>query len=229
MPKPAGFTLVETLITIVIIGVVSALTIPNLINQCRNAVLKSNFNKAVSTFNEAYRLTLEDLNTTTVENMSSDDFNNEFIPVFLKHVKIVDSYKGSKIHASTDISKIYYITNFSKTTTYNTCLQNNTTSTIYITLSGMAFCFRGGFDNSYVINFDVNYKAKPNRAGYDNFEMVLKNNIEGNNLCGLSRYCTTDSSYPYYNHQSQGRCCSYYAVKDIDPDDGSKSYWRNLK
>jgi prepilin-type N-terminal cleavage/methylation domain-containing protein len=114
MPKPAGFTLVETLITIVIIGVVSALTIPNLINQCRNAVLKSNFNKAVSTFNEAYRLTLEDLNTTTVENMSSDDFNNEFIPVFLKHVKIVHSYKLSKNQAN---PYSYRITDFSNTTT----------------------------------------------------------------------------------------------------------------
>jgi type II secretory pathway pseudopilin PulG len=223
--KTLAFTLAEVLITLGIIGVVSVLTIPNLINQCRNAVLKSNFKKAVSTLNEAYRLALEDLNTTTVENMSSDDFNNEFIPVFLKHVKIVDSYKLYRNQAST---YSYHITNFSNTTAYNTCLQGYTTSTIYVTLSGMAFCFRGGFQNSYVINFDVNYKAKPNRAGYDNFEMVLKNNIEGNNLCGLTNYCTNNSSYVYYNHQSQGRCCSYYAMKDIDPDDNSKSYWKNF-
>jgi prepilin-type N-terminal cleavage/methylation domain-containing protein len=49
-----GFTLAEVLITLVIIGVVAALTIPAAINKYKDEELKSQFKKAYSTISQAF-------------------------------------------------------------------------------------------------------------------------------------------------------------------------------
>jgi prepilin-type N-terminal cleavage/methylation domain-containing protein len=53
-----GFTLAEVLITLVIIGVVAALTIPTAINKYREQTLKSQFAKAYSTLSQALNKTV---------------------------------------------------------------------------------------------------------------------------------------------------------------------------
>lgn len=54
--KRAGFTLAEVLITLGIIGVVAAMTIPNLIANTRSSQYRSAFKKAVSTLSQAARM-----------------------------------------------------------------------------------------------------------------------------------------------------------------------------
>ncbi len=53
MMKKSGFTLAEVLITLGIIGVVAAMTIPNLIANTNGAKFRSQFKKSVSTLNQA--------------------------------------------------------------------------------------------------------------------------------------------------------------------------------
>ena len=53
MTKRLGFTLAEVLITLGIIGVVAAMTIPTLMNQTGQAEFKTGFKKIVSTLNQA--------------------------------------------------------------------------------------------------------------------------------------------------------------------------------
>ena len=53
MTKRFGFTLAEVLITLGIIGVVAAMTIPTLMNQTGQAEFKTGFKKIVSTLNQA--------------------------------------------------------------------------------------------------------------------------------------------------------------------------------
>lgn len=53
MNKRLGFTLAEVLITLGIIGVVAAMTIPTLMNQTGGAEFKAGFKKAVSVLNQA--------------------------------------------------------------------------------------------------------------------------------------------------------------------------------
>lgn len=53
MAKRFGFTLAEVLITLGIIGVVAAMTIPTLMNQTNQAEFKTGFKKVVSTLNQA--------------------------------------------------------------------------------------------------------------------------------------------------------------------------------
>lgn len=54
--KYFAFTLAEVLITLGIIGVVAAMTIPSLIKQYQRIVLETQFNKAVSNLHQAVKL-----------------------------------------------------------------------------------------------------------------------------------------------------------------------------
>lgn len=56
--KKTGFTLAEVLITLGIIGVVAAMTIPNLISNINGAKYRNQFKKAISTLSQAARLNL---------------------------------------------------------------------------------------------------------------------------------------------------------------------------
>lgn len=53
MARKLGFTLAEVLITLGIIGVVAAMTIPTLMNQTGQAEFRTGFKKAVSVLNQA--------------------------------------------------------------------------------------------------------------------------------------------------------------------------------
>ena len=55
-----GFTLAEVLITLGIIGIVSALTIPTLINNYKEKVRDNQFKKVYATLNQALRMTISD-------------------------------------------------------------------------------------------------------------------------------------------------------------------------
>lgn len=55
-----GFTLAEVLITLGIIGVVAAMTIPNLITAHQKKVTVTKLQRAISILNQAYRLSYEE-------------------------------------------------------------------------------------------------------------------------------------------------------------------------
>ena len=69
MKNLKGFTLAEVLITLGIIGVVSAMTIPALINNVRAVKLRSQFNKAYSEVQQAFKLMADN------ESVSPNDYN----------------------------------------------------------------------------------------------------------------------------------------------------------
>lgn len=55
-----GFTLAEVLITLGVIGVVAAITIPSLINRTNDAELTAAFKKAYSVANQAYKMAVQE-------------------------------------------------------------------------------------------------------------------------------------------------------------------------
>ena len=88
--KKRAFTLAEVLITLGIIGVVSAMTIPALINNVRAVKLRSQFNKAYSEVQQAFKLMADN------ESVSLNDYNrgadsqrtdNYFYKRFIKYFK----------------------------------------------------------------------------------------------------------------------------------------------
>ena len=72
MTKRFGFTLAEVLITLGIIGVVAAMTIPTLISNTNGAQFKTGFKKALSTLNQAaiMQVAMEDYDFSSLEAVS---------------------------------------------------------------------------------------------------------------------------------------------------------------
>ncbi|MBQ8459025.1 type II secretion system protein [bacterium] len=66
--KSTAFTLAETLITIGIVGVVAAITIPNLISNIQKRVLVGQLKKSYATLSEGFKRMLADDNTDSLSN-----------------------------------------------------------------------------------------------------------------------------------------------------------------
>ena len=74
MTKRFGFTLAEVLITLGIIGVVAAMTIPTLISNTNGAQFKTAYKKALSTLNQAVlmNLAMDDTDFSTLKAHGAD-------------------------------------------------------------------------------------------------------------------------------------------------------------
>ncbi len=94
----SGFTLAETLITLVIVGIIAAITIPSLIAKYQEEQLKSQLKKSYSTLSNALNATIIDFgyipncwyhppNSHGPEAYTSTECN-VFIPEFLKKMNI---------------------------------------------------------------------------------------------------------------------------------------------
>ncbi len=83
-----GFTLAEVLITLGIIGVVAAMTIPNLIatHQKKQTVVK--LQKAISVMNQAYRLAYDDVGEVTAEEARTLGAQNYFDKFWAPYIKV---------------------------------------------------------------------------------------------------------------------------------------------
>ena len=86
MTKRFGFTLAEVLITLGIIGVVAAMTIPTLISNTNGAQFKTAYKKALSTLNQAILMNIamdnEDFSTIGDDNESQTNTGTRLSEIF---------------------------------------------------------------------------------------------------------------------------------------------------
>ena len=104
MTKRFGFTLAEVLITLGIIGVVAAMTIPTLISNTNGAQFKSAYKKALSSLNQAVlmNVAMEDTDFSTLKDGSQLETDG--------------SHKGgtlgamltNRLQSATDVSSTYF-------------------------------------------------------------------------------------------------------------------------
>ena len=93
MTKRFGFTLAEVLITLGIIGVVAAMTMPTLINQTRGAEFRAGFKKELSVMAQAVALNqaLDDWDFSGLKG-SADTTKTEILSALLsEHVNVISS------------------------------------------------------------------------------------------------------------------------------------------
>lgn len=81
-----AFSLAEVLIVLGIIGVVSALTIPNLITKYQNTVFTAKFKKTYSTLTNAYRILKQDNSVETL-NYTSNGVSPREVFKYINHSK----------------------------------------------------------------------------------------------------------------------------------------------
>ena len=74
MKKNFGFTLAEVLITLAIIGVVAAMTLPTLVNKYQDRVNETRYKKAVSMLSQAVQLSMAEVDSPG--NMTNTDLWN---------------------------------------------------------------------------------------------------------------------------------------------------------
>ncbi len=105
--KKFGFTLAEVLITLGIIGVISALTLPALLNDTQGAQVGPKLGKAVSMFEQANQALLEENNVDSLSDggfyTSEGDANgvNRYAESLSNHLKIT-RYRGTAYSVATD-------------------------------------------------------------------------------------------------------------------------------
>lgn len=218
--KKIAFTLAEILITLGIIGVVAALTIPSLIQKKQNKVLEVQFKKSYSIISQAMLNVVENEYGGIVEFGNSDLGN--LILILSKYYKdaqttwpVLENYPNNTETARCNFLANYYKNYTGKTgaTRFNDgIIQISDGSTIYFDVSALNEVTYG----TIFIAVDINgWRAKPNKYGYDFFVFKLEKNGKitpmgsDDSLYPASIYCSKNST-----NVSNGYGCTYSAFSD---------------
>lgn len=212
--KKSGFTLAEVLITLGIIGVVAAMTIPGLITNYKAARLKSQFTKVQSEIAQAVRMMKNDdisLDAATYAGSDSLDFYNTFYKYFrVLHMcdKNVQSKKNKDLCYTQDSIKNLF---GESAITYAFFDDGQ-----FILMDGALLIFnqntKGG---PLYVSVDINgIKAKPNRLGYDVFVFQLIN--EEFLPAGAKGTSNFGEKCDLTSKSTRGFSCTSNAVSDAD-------------
>lgn len=218
-----GFTLAEVLITLGVIGIVAALTIPQLVKNYQGKVLHSQLQKSYSALSQALqRMNYEEEQTVNAANYG----NAKFAPKFIKYFKTVincghvgcefiNTNNGSDGHLIVKNYKIYSLKDTIKTSFFD--------DGQFITSEGMFLMIENVDMSRLFITVDINgRKKRPNAWGHDLFTFQVMN--DGKLLpMGAEGTLFTDNSYCSFksSDKQNGIACTQKALTDT-------SYFNNL-
>lgn len=220
----SAFTLAEVLITLGIIGVVSAMTLPALVNRTQGKELETGLKKAYSVIQNAInKMSYDEGQIVNYANYPS----RQFMTIFKKYFKVSKDcgIHGCENTTQDDDGNTSYLSQ-----TYKT--YNNHTMSMYQLDDGQVFTSDGMFimvENATVnetvlfISVDVNgYSKKPNRWGHDLFTFQVMDNgkllpmVAEGTAYDADSFCSTTST-----NSRNGIGCTYKALTD-------KDYFKNL-
>ncbi len=194
--KNKGFTLAETLITLGIIGVVAAMTIPTLLTKLNNKRTYNHLLKVRATFEQGIKLMLAEDNTS---NVSGTEFfinnnyqaNQKYLPRYFK-VKSSSStygfggagYTYDKIKQDNTGNKLYYKNLNSPTSAKYAYYLANQLMTgeifVFYLFNNVISLYGSIIDNNKKvaplvgkIEVDLNGTAQPNTIGRDIFSFYI--------------------------------------------------------
>lgn len=220
-----AFTLAEVLITLGIIGVVAALSLPSMINNSNKKELATAFQKQYSVLSQAV------LKVKYEDDLPIDfsNYNYKFHNILAKQYKVLQdcgSINGNTGCILKDIDgKFSYYKNFTGGTLDRSYFDDGG----FITADGTTLLFEQGSQSEVtgiLVTVDVNgYRKRPNKMGYDLFMFqitkegkVLPMGAENTHLKNSKETLCSKTS----NSNLNGYTCAYYALSD-------KDYFKNLK
>jgi len=180
-----GFTLAEVLITLGIIGVVAAMTIPSLIAEHREKATVAKLKKVYSTFANAYLLACEENGTpdawyngeTPYSAPASDRMFDLFAP-YLNVSKVCRQTSGclaNVVYKKTDGSADINWDAHAMSSHF--ILADGTGVFFYSYSSAPTSYGSGNLSETYgAINVDINGKTGPNKWGVDMFSFLMTKN-----------------------------------------------------
>ncbi|MDD3594250.1 MAG: type II secretion system protein [Candidatus Gastranaerophilales bacterium] len=226
MKKYTGFTLAEVLITLIVIGVLAMITVPSLLKEYHHRQWKAGLWKA-------YKISADAL-----EMMRAED-GDHIWERYADYVKLGNKYGDfatpflSYFNAPLSTKKLYTYYPSYKIYTYTGDMSGSTNWAA----AGLTKRLKDGMligasinSSAIIITIDINgADKKPNTYGKDCFTFKVDKKIDklvpmGGEVQGGYEYCS--KNYPEKN--SNGLGCTYWALKDICPDDPNKGYWECL-
>ena len=244
------------LITLVIIGIVAALTIPNLMTKYKQHVFENQFKKSLYTISQIVARTRSDLGVSRLGEYCSEYNKNNGgyynAPECTK--KLHDNIKliAKTNYASWNSNIPYTVYRYPNTLkTYNNKanfgVSDNSVASINYAIKLADGSYISFNVNNRVLFFsvDLNGAKQPNRVGYDIFIFSLNNQNDA--VSGfLNRIPdntikdedTINDTYPFLTgtpcnlestRTSNGIGCAYFALRNKCPYDDTKTYWECLK
>ena len=161
--KRFAFTLAEVLITLGIIGIVAAMTMPALITNYQKQRAVTQLKKSYTNLAEAVKRS--ELENDTVANWNFDLPAEEFYNTYLSGFLSVNNSTVTK-------SNIEY-----KFLNGNTCTEHFCTESSYIAYladgSSIMISFQTGLHTGRVVSIDINGNKRPNTIGKDLFQFAI--------------------------------------------------------
>lgn len=235
LSKKKAFTLAEILITLGIIGVISAMTIPALLADISTRKMETKFKKAYAQLNEMHKRYLAENDMAIPVGVRSGDYMSKIFPRYLKGFSNVNNdmwnTKDDKGEYSTEIYNKYK--NFKDGTVKQLC----DVSGAFADINGILYMWNDSpaeGENGPIICVDLNGTEKPNIVGIDYFLFiptvdgtVIPMGMEDANnsqstSCGGN--CFLDNSY--CGSEKNNYSCAYWAVIDKAPN-GKGRYWKD--
>ncbi len=165
--RKLAFTLAEVLVTLAVIGIVAAMTIPNLVQNYQKKETVVRLKKAYSTLRQAIEMSQTENGYVTTWDMNLDA-HEFFLRYFKPYLKTDKEYTSSELQAIAPHTVLngnaYNGTTYSYITSSHFTLADG--SIITINLNNI---YEGGI----WIGIDVNGIGKPNRIGKDTFLFFL--------------------------------------------------------
>ena len=238
----SAFTLAEVLVTLGIIGVVAAMTMPTLIGNTKPKELEAQFKKAHSMLSQA---------VVTVADEKGVGLRKTFA-----------TYNGKSYANASEIANAMYeqmkvagtCTYTSKVKNYNKSSENPYVDLGVVRPSKLlanGMCMQVNVNGNMInLTIDINGpKKRPNALGQDIFYFYIddndtlqpkrmsklytdeqikemeKNDNPLNNMTSpqAGNPCSAKS-----NQRGNGLGCAYYALINQSPDDSTKTFWENL-
>lgn len=181
MNKKFAFTLSEVLITMSIIGVISALTVPTLVNSYQRKAQALQLRKTVSDIENAVDMLITEEGKTKFSATSYYNNLDGFITNRLKTIKTCTKDKTNECFANENYNTI----NGAAGSAF-TCEGNS-----YVLASSAAICMTKS-GTSVKVNIDVNGQDGPNIGGRDMFIFMINSNGEITGT-GNEDTCTTSN------------------------------------
>lgn len=185
-----GFTLAEVLITLAIIGIVAALTIPTLVSKYQERAIVTALKKNISVLSQAYKMALNDNNWNSnfgyldaeyvplpeeegpgVYDKNGNYNSDVFYNALKKYLKVI---KDCGREGQTGCFPDYVVSALDSSESWNLVTMQGNARRCVVLSDGSSLAI----DKS-MIYIDVNGLKGPNKVGYDVFQVkVGKNSIE---------------------------------------------------
>ena len=245
-----GFTLAEILITLGIIGVVAAMTIPTLIENTRNKELQVQLKKTYSELNQISMQFMNDHEQSISDFVAEDYLKNRnaktFIAELNKYIKSITKYsdwswvtKDDNDNTTSVDAQPYLTYNLKGSKAIMPC-----DASVYggtnMDIAGKYFSFddppKKGF-NGPRICVDLNGPSKPNTFGIDIFSFLFT--TDGHVIPEGQIHSDNDLNSGYAEggtlnvQEGKDYCtsvrltCAYYAINDKSPK-GNGTYWKDF-